>query len=573
LETLCQKPSPDSQTLESPSACQESFPADEILDTPSAYEKPSPAGRTWKSPFVGGLAGLSVRQRVTGLTFLLYASLLALVISRHEPWADEAQAWLMARDLSFFELFVRYLRYEGTPGLWHLLLMGPAKLGLPYVSMSILSGLIATGGILLFLTRSKVPFVLRLLLPFSFILLYQYAVVARSYVLLPLLLFAIAAIYRDRTRRIWLFTLLLCLLANANLHGLLIALSLALIYMLETCRQWRWMDRTARRRHVAALAVFGAVIFLLVLQLFPPADSAFAAGIKSGTIHRLVYHGKVFWPGSLSFDSVPWLSLPILAVSLVWFWRHKTLGEYVLPVAALVLFFALKYVAVYHQGVLFLLWVFAVWLGCERQSLGISRGGARLRLLDKLFPVVAVFVAVIQIGWSILTIQYDLTEPYSGSRQAAAYIKANHLQSKTIFVTGYHCVALLPYFQDNIFANLNDGRKPAFWWWSTNNPLIQEKHWLAGNPAKILEDICRRQPDVVVMNLMRLSKKVVVPLPSYAPVAHCRGTLFWKGKRYQNAAFLILWREDAEPPSASCSSRKMRSGGGEYIVAQSSQAR
>ncbi len=55
-----------------------------MLDTPPAGEDPSPASQTWKSLSAGRLSGLSVRQRVTGLTFLLYASLLALVISRHE---------------------------------------------------------------------------------------------------------------------------------------------------------------------------------------------------------------------------------------------------------------------------------------------------------------------------------------------------------------------------------------------------------------------------------------------------------------------------------------------------------
>jgi hypothetical protein len=554
LETLSQKPSSDSQTLESPSAGQESFPRSVILERPSAYQEPLPDSQPWKSPAAGGLAGLSVRQRVTGLTLLLYASLLALVICHHEPWSDEAQAWLMARDLSPFELFVRYLRYEGTPGLWHLLLMGPAKLGLPYGAMSILAGLIATGGILLFLMRARVPFVLRLLLPFSFILLYQYAVVARSYVLLPLLLFAIATIYRDRGRRIWLFTLLLCLLANANLHGMLIALSLALIYTLEACRQWRALETAARRRHVAALAVFGAIISLLVLQLFPPSDLAFATGLRPNIPDCMISQVKEFWPDSLSLHGVPWLSIPILAVSLVWFWRHRTLWEYVLPITGLLLLFALKHEEMWHQGMLFVLWVFAVWLGCERQSLGVCRGGARLRFLDKLFPVVATLVAVIQIGWSALTIHCDLTGPYSGSRQAAAYIKANNLQSKTIFVTGYHCAALLPYFQDNIFANFNDGRKPAFWWWSTNNPLIEERRWWVGNLPQIMEDIRSRKPEVVIVSLVRFAKRLVIPLTGYVRVADCDGSLYWKGRRYQNATFLILWREDAELPDVACSS-------------------
>jgi hypothetical protein len=537
-DASCPGPFPGSRTPGEPPASGESFPDSR------AAPSPSPAGRFW----------LSVRQGVTGLTFLLYASLLALVIWRHEPWADEAQAWLMARDLSPFDLFVRYLRYEGTPGLWHLLLMGPAKLGLPYGSMSILSGLIATGGILLFLTRSKVPFVLRLLLPFSFILLYQYAVVARSYVLLPLLLFGIAAIYRDRTRRIALFTLLLCLLANTSLHGMLIALSLALLYTLEARRQWRALETAARRRHVAALAVFGAVIALLVLQLLPPADSTFGPGLSPDIAARLLFQGRVFWPGSLSFDDVPWLSIPILAVSLVWFWRHRTLGEYLLPVAALLLLFVLKHVALWHQGMLFVLWVFAVWIACERRCMGVCRGGARLRFLDRLFAVVAILVAVIQIGWSAATIQCDLTGSYCGSRQAAAYIKANNLQSKTIFATGYHCVAILPYFQDNIFANLNDGRQPAFWWWSTNNPLIQERHWMSGNIPKIQEDIGRRKPDVVILCVTHLEQQVVISLAGYAGVANCAGGLYWKGRADRKSMFLILWHEAAEPPNTRVSS-------------------
>ncbi len=493
---------------------------------------------------------LSGQRWLLGLAFGVYATVLALTICHHEPWADEAQAWLMARDLSPFDLFVRYLRYEGTPGLWHLILMGPAKAGLPYFSLSLISGIIAAGGILLFLTCSKIPLMPRLLLPFSFFLLYQYAVVARSYVLMPALLFAIAAIYRDRARRIWLFTLLLCLLANTNLHGMMITLWLAMIYALEARREWCAMETACRRRHVAALAVFGTVISLLILQLFPPSDTAFATGLRPNTIDCLIFQGKTFWPDSLTLHGVPWFSVPVLALSLVWFWRHQALWEYALPVGGLLLFFALKHVAAWHQGVLFLLWVFAVWIGCERHSVGIARGGARLRILDKVFPGVIVFVAAVGIWWSVRTIQCDLTGPYSGSRAAAAYIKAHNLRSKPIFLTNYHDIALLPYFQDNIYANLNDGRKPAFWWWSTSNPLVQEKRWPAGNIPKIIGEIRSRQPDTVIAGITGPKEKVVIPVPGYVRVSDCDGSMYWKGTSCQGNTFFILRRADSQPPGA-----------------------
>ena len=49
-----------------------------------------------------------------------YGSLVFAAIAHHEPWSDEAQAWLMGRDTGFGDLLFRALRYEGSPGLWHV---------------------------------------------------------------------------------------------------------------------------------------------------------------------------------------------------------------------------------------------------------------------------------------------------------------------------------------------------------------------------------------------------------------------------------------------------------------------
>ena len=88
---------------------------------------------------------------------ILYACvLLAYVLFNlsfilcHENWRDEAQAWLLARDLSIPELFEQ-MSYEGHPCLWHLLLMPLVRLGLPYISMNILSLLIMAAAVALFL--------------------------------------------------------------------------------------------------------------------------------------------------------------------------------------------------------------------------------------------------------------------------------------------------------------------------------------------------------------------------------------------------------------------------------------
>src|SRR5579885_3195291 len=53
---------------------------------------------------------------------LVYSSVVLWTLQYHEKWADEAQAWLIARDLDLKTIWFHELRYEGTPGLWHTIL-------------------------------------------------------------------------------------------------------------------------------------------------------------------------------------------------------------------------------------------------------------------------------------------------------------------------------------------------------------------------------------------------------------------------------------------------------------------
>ena len=62
------------------------------------------------------------------LVLLIYVVLIFIVVLNHEQWADEAQAWLLARDSSLFGLLFKNMRYEGHPPLWHLILMLPSRL-------------------------------------------------------------------------------------------------------------------------------------------------------------------------------------------------------------------------------------------------------------------------------------------------------------------------------------------------------------------------------------------------------------------------------------------------------------
>ena len=82
-------------------------------------------------------------------------------------------------------------------------------------------------GIYIFLHHSPFPKIVKIFLPFSYFLFYQYGVIARNYVLVPILLFLIARIYQDKTKKIYQLTILACLLANSSIFATLVAMFLS----------------------------------------------------------------------------------------------------------------------------------------------------------------------------------------------------------------------------------------------------------------------------------------------------------------------------------------------------------
>jgi len=109
------------------------------------------------------------RWRVLTAEFLPLGAYFVLMLARvlrHEPWRDEADTCLYARDAGLGTLISR-LRYIGSPGLWYVLPMPPAKSGLPCLSQSLLHLALATMAVTLWYWYAPLPRVTRLLFLFS----------------------------------------------------------------------------------------------------------------------------------------------------------------------------------------------------------------------------------------------------------------------------------------------------------------------------------------------------------------------------------------------------------------------
>ena len=423
--------------------------------------------------------------------FAVYLTIVAVTVARHEPWLDEAQAWLIARDAGWSDLFGTIPRYEGSPILWHLLLALPARCGWPYASLGVIAGTLAASGVLLFLARSPLPRWLTAIVPFTFFLIYQNAVVARSYALMPLLLFTAAAAYPSRRQRPLLYVVPLGLLMHVSAHGWLIAV--ALVGVLGSQVLYRWWHRQEQppwRKMALALGLFALAALAAAWQVRPADDHLGGLGYEQLLWPRLQYAIERF-RGAFVEANLP--SLAILIASLAWFRHTRALAIYAVPTTAVLVLFIAGHCSYHHEQVLFLIWLFALWISFQNaRGMAVQERGAWALWLRRCWVGLLAGVFVVQGYWAWASIREDLRGDYSGAKALADYLKHEHLDSRRIACSDVYAAAALPYFDRNVFVNLENGRGSSFIVWSQK--YVQERNLWMPTPY--------RQPfDVLVVGV------------------------------------------------------------------------
>jgi hypothetical protein len=463
-----------------------------------------------------------------------YAVVVGVTVAHHEPWFDEAQSWLLARDLSLHDLIFKWVRYEGTPPLWQVLLWIANRFHLPYQSMGWIAALLAIAGTFVFLKYSPFPWPVKLFLPFSYFFLYQYAVVARSYVLLPLLAFIAAALYKHAVERIAAFCAVLLLLANVSVHGTILSGGIAAAYAFDVRGNWSRFSLATRRRHLLAATGYLFVTLALVAIVWPPADGSFLHGPPPG-----LAKSRDAVAGALVGHSG--VSDLILLICLCWCAYRRALFSLMLPMVMLLIFFAQVYVNVWHYGAITVCLVTALWIAWP--PVGERSDGGRLdRWMQSGMAVVLSLVCVSQLPWTAAAVRYDFRAPYTGAYDAAKYIKSVGADQHRIYAYGFSSVALLPYFDRQIFANQLTLDQTAFWRWNKANRIDQEFQRVGiDEPDYLVLSI--KSPEHLVADAASLELQDWLAQFGYSLVHSSPGALFWETKPWETDSYLIYHRK------------------------------
>ena len=428
-------------------------------------------------------------KHVRALIFIAYIAVVVVVMCFHEPWFDEAQSWLIARDSSFADLLTLRPHYEGHPPLWTLLLSIPAKTGIPYEiglkGVQILCTALLGGWLIFRAPFSKLAV---FLLPFTYFLCFQYGVTSRPYALLCTALFMVAHYWKQSDSKpsdTWKLALSLVLLCAISAYGIALAAGFALAWI------WRATKSAGIKKAFAEIVsntnrlvswIILALVGIASIICIWPASNAFASRETfDGNSPLTQFLSFIFvmpsesmftqFAGDVSLRrltlSVPSAIICVIISILIWAfavriaYRRGMLVSLILPYLTFAAV-ATQYFTLHHAGIVFAFFIAQLWMciACkpleskdipaiifklfkvvnksenETENKGTNKSARSKVTTSAITAIITIVLLSPSLIWNAYSCVNDIRFDYSGSRALAQFIKQKHAENKR-FVTSW----------------------------------------------------------------------------------------------------------------------------------------
>jgi hypothetical protein len=406
-----------------------------------------------------------------GVTVGFFLVNLMLVVS-HEQYYNEANQWQIAKHASLTEL-PEILKTEGHPILWYLLLMPLAKLGLPFVSANLVSLVIMSVAVFLFVKYAPFKKVTLVMVVCSVAFMYFLPVIARNYCLVALGVVIVGITYKERLSYPIRYGLGISLLLQSHILVAGLAGVLGAVFV------WEWI----RQKKIGAgqWRMFGVSVGIIIMSL------AVLVLCLWGSTSAHGYLKPTRMDADLSYekDVVVYLNSlgqALFGVDGAWIWIGIFfVGIIILfsikyPKQAIILLVACSYQAVvlmylytygrYAQDALNVLYlVLCIWMTMCEKPRGDKIVGRMNKVVEK-FEIAKLFRFAMRPSREtvlacvcLLTVPnvwahayHDMTGEFSMSRAVVNYINDNLPENSVIVVGNEHelMVAIAPNLRSDI---------------------------------------------------------------------------------------------------------------------------
>lgn len=363
--------------------------------------------------------------------FGLYAILNLILVFLHEPWRDEIHAWLMAKDLSIFELLIES-RFDGHPILWHLLLMPFAKLNFPILTLNIISYLILLISTWLFLFKTKIPLPIKIFAIFTIPFTYTYSAISRNYSCIILLLVLIGVFYPKRKEHPILYSILICLLIHTHslAWGIVAGLTLT-FHFYEIMLFFKKKNTTSLKPILIGLAFIVLNTLFVVFELFGTSNINYAC-IASNYITKV-------------FLLIAFLLFLLLLYTI--FVLKKHYKEFIILATGLgfqMYIYMFVYSSILFQRYILFFAVILFYLILISHT--SSFDSLKYFILCIAFLFITIFTGLEPF---FVTLVKDITTPYSSAKEMAYFINENIPKNTTILIDASIIgQSIIPYLDD-----------------------------------------------------------------------------------------------------------------------------
>ncbi|MFP4355535.1 MAG: hypothetical protein ACLFUJ_10485 [Phycisphaerae bacterium] len=411
------------------------------------------------------------------------AVLLAVNLYFHEMWRDELQALGVARAASNpVELLTETIRYEGHPGLYHLVLWAGSRLTDSPNLLKVVNWVFCAATMGLLLWRAPFPLWVRMALCCSYVLLYEFGTISRAYSLAALLAVGILCLHPWQRRWKWLAGAgLIFLLCQTSGYGAALAGALVAGMTIDHLRThgYRGLGRIC-----LLLALAGVSVVLAAAQAFPPDDRHAVPSASGRNVQTVLRIGglaaETFFPAPAFhvgywrlnvYNAVAWPWLAILGgllaggFWLLWLWRLRKVpaAMWTLAIGALLMGSIAFWVLPgdkRHWGHLLLILVAGWWMGKAGGVDPLARPGSRRAGLLRGMLLVSLVLQVLA-GLSASALDWFL--PFSHSPRAAELIR-RHVPDDAV-ILAQHDAFCSPVAMrlDRPMVYLNASDRPGTW--------------------------------------------------------------------------------------------------------------
>lgn len=393
-------------------------------------------------------------------------------------WKDEWQAWLIARDMSWSQMF-GFLYYDGHPALWYVYLKLVNSLRLMLfptadqaLVLQVAHTLIVIASFYIFIFRFRFSLLLKIFVALSYFIFFEYGIVSRGYALTILLGFLIAILLPDYRRHWKVLCALLFLICQTEVYGVFMALSFLAYIFLEN-HGWKNLGAAIKNKQLAGLAVItfvGVVVFTYsvypvtntkeFVQSFsatrPPKSESFLVsfiGIFSNTFLTGIISDPnaegISWPGVF-------LSIVVIALLFYLFRRKKVLRLTLFIFILLFLVFSVVFYSggMRQWGLVFIFFIITLQLWTNEDVM----------LQWNEIAMIAAF-ALCQFIYCIRAVVKEYKYPFSNAKQTASFLKKNVPENVPIVAINPFAATPVIGYSGRLFYELPEGETFSYFHW------------------------------------------------------------------------------------------------------------